>query len=164
MFLSSLNLVADLDKKFILIIGIALFVLFCITITMITFAIRYNKKRHPKAFQFKDSIFLEIVWTIVPLILVMLMFYYGHKAFLPQRKIPKGAIPITVISKMHKWSYYFYSGKIDGDGLFIKNFVYVPDYDIVKGNSKGLMKSFKSVISSSQMTEIFNNKELIINY
>ena len=69
------NFVSGVDTAFIVILGIAFFFLISITATMIYFIIRYNKKRNPKAKQIEGSTKLEIIWTVVPTILVMVMFY-----------------------------------------------------------------------------------------
>lgn len=119
MFSGASNFAADVDKTFLFIISIALFFLIGITATMIIFAVRYNRKRHPKAVQIKDNIILEITWTIVPLILVLFMFYFGYNAFIPQRKIPKDAMPVKVISKMWSWSFDYGNGKINNDTLVV---------------------------------------------
>jgi cytochrome c oxidase subunit 2 len=86
---------------------------------MIVFAIKYNKKRHPKAIQFNDNVSLEITWTVVPFILVLLMFYYGYINFIPQRNAPKGAIPVKVIGKMWNWVFDYGNGKIIQDTLVV---------------------------------------------
>ena len=39
---------------------------------------------------------LEIAWTVIPLILVMAMFYYGYIVFKPMREVPKGAMEVKV--------------------------------------------------------------------
>jgi cytochrome c oxidase subunit 2 len=78
---------------------------------MLYFIYRYNRKRHPHAVQIKDNNLLEITWITIPLILVILMFYYGYVAFSPMRDVPKDAIPITVIGKMWSWTFEYEGGK-----------------------------------------------------
>jgi len=72
---------------------------------------KYNRKKHIKAVQVPDSRILEITWTIIPLLLVLLMFYYGFIAFMPMRKIPKDAIIVKVHARMWKWSFEYDNGK-----------------------------------------------------
>ncbi len=119
MFGGASNFSASVDKTFIFIIGISLFFLVGITTTMIVFAIKYNRKRHPKAVQIKDNTWLEITWTVIPIILVLMMFYYGFYAFIPERHPPKDAIPIKVIGQMWKWSFDYGEGKISADTLVV---------------------------------------------
>lgn len=119
MFSGASNFVAGVDKAFLFIISVGLFFLIGLTVTMIVFAVKYRRKKHPKAVQVKESFVLEIAWTVIPLILVLLMFYYGYEAFTPQRTIPKDAYPIKVISKMWSWSFDYGKGKIASDTLVV---------------------------------------------
>lgn len=119
MFSGASNFANGVDKTFLIIIGISLFFLVAITIVMVVFAIKYSRKRNPKATQFKDNIPLEITWTVIPIILVLLMFYYGYVNFSPERTPPKGAIPVKVIAKMWDWTFDYGNGKIKKDTLVV---------------------------------------------
>jgi len=105
------NFVEGVDLAFKIILGISAFFLVGITAVMVYFVFRYNRKRHPKAVQIRDSNILEITWITVPILLVLLMFYYGFVAFKPMRTVPKEAIPITVIGKMWVWTFEYAGGK-----------------------------------------------------
>lgn len=105
------NFVEGVDLAFKVIFGISIFFLVGITSVMLYFVFRYRKSKHPKAVQFKDNNIMEVTWTVIPLILVLLMFYYGYVAFTPQRNVPKDAMPVTVISKMWAWSFEYEGGK-----------------------------------------------------
>ena len=105
------NFTEGVDLAFKVILGISLFFLVGITTVMLYFVYRYNRKRHPAAVQFKDNNILEITWITIPLVLVLLMFYYGYVAFSPMRNVPSDAIPITVIGKMWVWNFEYEGGK-----------------------------------------------------
>ncbi len=105
------NFVEGVDLAFKIIFGIGFFFLIGITTVMIYFVIRYRRSKHPKAEQIPDNNVLEVTWTVIPLILVMLMFYYGYVAFHPMRTAPKGAFEITVIGKMWFWTFEYPGGK-----------------------------------------------------
>ena len=105
------NFVEGVDLAFKVIFGISLFFLVGITAVMLYFLYRYNRKRHPVAVQIKESNWLEVTWIVIPLILVILMFYYGYVAFSPMRNVPTDAIPIKVIAKMWSWTFEYQGGK-----------------------------------------------------
>jgi len=105
------NFAEGVDLAFKVIFGISLFFLVGITTVMLFFVFRFSRKRHPQAIQVKDNNILEITWITIPLILVLLMFYYGYVAFAPERNVPKDAIPITVIGKMWVWTFEYEGGK-----------------------------------------------------
>jgi len=119
MFSGASNFAADVDKTFLIIISVALFFLIGISLTILSFIIKYNRKRHPKAEQVKDNVALEISWTIGAIVLVLVLFYFGYTAFLPERKIPKDAMPVKVISRMWNWSFDYGGGKIVPDTLVV---------------------------------------------
>ena len=116
MFTEASNFAAGVDLAFKVIFGISLFFLVGITTVMLTFVIKYRRSKHPKAEQIKDNTLLEVTWTIIPLAIALLMFYYGYVAFRPQRDMPKDAMNVTVISKMWAWS-FVYPGNKESDIL-----------------------------------------------
>ncbi|MCX6258358.1 MAG: cytochrome c oxidase subunit II [Bacteroidia bacterium] len=118
MFSGASNYVRSTDLAFTIIFGISLFLLVLITSIMIYFLIRYNRKRNPVATQVKSSNALEITWTLVPIILVMIMFYYGWTGFEPMRNVPKDAMEIKAIGRMWTWSFAYNNGKVS-DKLYV---------------------------------------------
>lgn len=103
--------VQGVDTAFIVILGISLFFLVGITAVMIYFVIRYNKKRNPKPKDVKDNHKLEIIWTVIPTILVLIMFYYGWIGYTPMRKVPNGAITVKATGMMWAWDFEYENGK-----------------------------------------------------
>lgn len=106
------NMVEGVDTAFMVIFGISFFFLIGITVVMLWFIFRYHRKKHPKAVQVKESPALEIVWTIIPVILVMLMFYYGYIAFTPMRDIPEDAMVVKTVAKMWSWEFEYPGNKL----------------------------------------------------
>lgn len=112
------NFVQGVDTVFLIILGISFFFLIGLTVVMIFFVFKYNKKRNPKATQIEGSTTLEIIWTVVPFLLTMLMFYYGWVAWKPMQKAPKDAMEITVIGRMWNFTFEYENGKRT-DTLFL---------------------------------------------
>ncbi len=103
--------VQGVDTAFIVILGISLFFLITITAAMIYFVIRYNRKKNPKPKDVKDNTRLEILWTAIPTILVLLMFWYGWIGYTPMRRIPAGALTIKATGRMWSWNFEYENGK-----------------------------------------------------
>jgi cytochrome c oxidase subunit II len=110
MFSEASNVSAGVDKVFAFIIIVSLFFLIGITVFVIYTLIRFSRKRNKKAMQFSDNMKLEIIWTVIPIILVLLMFYYGWIAFAPMRKAPRDAMRIKAIGKMWEWNFDYGNG------------------------------------------------------
>ncbi len=112
MFSQASNFVEGVDQAFFVIIGISLVFLVGITFAMIFFVFKYNKKRNRVAINVKESKRLEFIWTVIPTILVLVMFYYGWVGYAPMREIPDDAIAIKATGRMWSWSFEYENGKV----------------------------------------------------
>ncbi|MFA6129075.1 MAG: cytochrome c oxidase subunit II [Bacteroidales bacterium] len=112
MFKGASNLSAGVDQTFMLILAIAIFFIVGITAFMIWTVIKYNRKKNLPAKQFSNNVGLEIVWTAIPLILVMVIFIYGWKGYAPRHKVPADAMKVTVIGRMWQYTFDYGGGKL----------------------------------------------------
>ena len=112
MFSGASNLADGVDKAFVFIFAVAFLFIIGITVFMIVAVIKFNRKKNKPAQQFSGSVKLEIIWTVIPLILVLIMFYYGWVGFAPMRKPPKDAMQITAIGRMWEWEFDYGNGKL----------------------------------------------------
>lgn len=150
------NLVEGVDKAFMLILGVSFVFLIGLTITMLIFIFKYNRKKNPVASQIKGSNTLEIVWTVIPTILVLVMFYFGWAGWKPMTEPPKDSFNITVNARMWNFTFEYENGK-QTDTLFVPmdkavklnlrsldviHSVYIPSFrvkqDVVPGAEKFL--------------------------
>lgn len=118
MYSGASTFVEGVDNAFVLIIGISLFFLIGITAAMIMFMVRYNQKKHPKAVQIEGSTTLEIIWTVVPILLVLGMFYYGYVGWIPMKKPPEEGLKVTANARMWSFSFQYENGRIS-DKLYV---------------------------------------------
>lgn len=112
MFSGASNLADGVDKAFVFIFAISFIFIIGITVVMIYTVIHFNRKKNKKAQQFTGSVKLEVIWTVIPLVLVLMMFYYGWVGFAPMRKPPKDAMQITAIGRMWEWEFDYGEGKL----------------------------------------------------
>jgi len=118
MFSGASNFVNNADRGTMFIFLVALFFLLAISATMIYFVVRYNKIRNPKSKHIEGNVLLEISWTIVPLILVLIMFFYGWSNWKIMKSPPKNAFNITSTARMWSWSFKYPNGLVT-DTLFV---------------------------------------------
>jgi len=110
-FTQASNFVSGVDTAFKVILGISFFFLIGLTVVMLVFIYKYNKKRNPVATQIEGSTKLEILWTIIPFLITMLMFYFGWAGWKPMRKAPKDSMEVTVYGRMWNFSFEYENGK-----------------------------------------------------
>jgi cytochrome c oxidase subunit 2 len=99
------------DAVFFYVFGLSVAFLIFITVLMIYFVVRYSRKRHPKAEQIEGHVGLEIVWTVVPLIMFLSIFYYGWTNYEYMRQAPRDAMVIKVTARQWSWSFEYPNGK-----------------------------------------------------
>jgi cytochrome c oxidase subunit 2 len=110
---NSSTLVEKLDSQFlymhIILVGLMLTVL----IPMFYFIFKYSAKRHPKekAQNFIHNTKLEILWTVIPTAVLMLVFFYGYDSLKELRTIPKDGEHIKVTGRMWSWTFEYPDGR-----------------------------------------------------
>jgi cytochrome c oxidase subunit 2 len=118
MFSNASTFVKGIDKTFALIFGIELFFFVLVMGTMLWFIYRYNKKRNPVPSHIEGSVTLEIIWTVIPTALVLLMFFYGWTQYVPVLKAPKDAFTVNSTARMWSWTFRYDNGRIT-DTLYV---------------------------------------------
>ncbi|HSW54206.1 MAG TPA: cytochrome c oxidase subunit II [Ignavibacteriaceae bacterium] len=112
------NFANSVDGTFLFTLIVSVFFLVLITVLMIFFVIKYSRKRNPKATNIHGNMFLEIAWTGIPTILVLIMFWYGWQGYKEMVNVPEDAMPIEVTAQMWKWSFKYEDGKTT-DSLYV---------------------------------------------
>lgn len=118
MFIAQTEYVKSVDFAFFFIVAISVFFLVLITGLMIYFVIKYNRKKNPKAKNISGNVSLEILWTAVPTILVLFMFYFGWMGYKEIISIPEDSMVVKVSAQMWRWTFNYENGKTS-DSLFV---------------------------------------------
>lgn len=114
------NITANqVDNLFIFIVAVSVFFLLLVTGVMIYFVFKYNKKRNPQSSNITGSTTLEVIWTLIPTILVLAIFYYGLIGFNVMRNPPADSFVVQVNAKMWSWSFEYPNKKKSDTLLYI---------------------------------------------
>ena len=108
------NLSSSVDSIFLLIVGISVVLLIGVTGTMVYFAVHYRRSKHPRAENIEGNLVLEIVWTLLPTLLVLEIFWVGWKGFVFLRTVPKDAMLVKVTARMWSWHFTYENGATSG--------------------------------------------------
>jgi cytochrome c oxidase subunit 2 len=111
MFNVGTTTVEAVDNVLVFIVVISVALLLLITGLMIYFAFKYNHKRHPEPKPVKQHLWIEVVWTAIPTVLVLMMFWYGYDGFKLLREVPEDAMDVHVTGRMWDWSFEYENGK-----------------------------------------------------
>jgi len=109
------NFVSSYNIAFYSIVIVSLVLLAGLTFLMFYFIYKYNRKKNKEAVQIEGNTKLEIIWTGIPVILVLGMFYFGWAGWNPMTKAPKDAMIVTSTARMWNFSFKYENGKESKD-------------------------------------------------
>lgn len=95
---------ASVDHLFLFLLAIVLFFSTLIFALVFVFAIKYRRRsedERPRAIE--GSIPLELLWTGIPIFIVVFIFVWGSVVFVRQYRVPGGAMEISVVGKQWMW-------------------------------------------------------------
>jgi cytochrome c oxidase subunit 2 len=92
------------DLLFLFLVTVAGFFSVLIFALVMFFAIRYRRRAaNPTATQIHGSTALEMVWTLIPLVITMVMFGWGAVLYLRNARAPAGTLEVYVVAKQWMW-------------------------------------------------------------
>jgi cytochrome c oxidase subunit 2 len=106
----------EVDTVFYVIFAIS-FVFFALIVAlMVWFAIRYRRREgHSVERSSHANVRLEIAWTIVPTLLVILIFWLGFRTFLDVSTPPANAYQISVTGQKWQWFFTYPNGYVTSE-------------------------------------------------
>jgi len=113
------NPVAGVNQAFYYILGFSLVLLLGITITMILFVVKYRRSKHPEPSDIRGNWKLEVLWTVIPSIIALSMFYFGWSSYTGLRNVPEDAIEIQVIAQQFSWLFVYPNDKETENDLVV---------------------------------------------
>ncbi len=99
------------DSVFLYISALTIGFLVFITFVMIYLVVRYRHGKNAKPEDIHGNTFLELLWTGIPLVLFLTMFYYGWTNYKYLREVPRDAMVIQVTARQWAWSFTYPSGR-----------------------------------------------------
>ena len=101
----------EVDAMFNFIMYINYFFAALIAVLMVVFCVKYRRRPGVRADQsITHNTPLEIFWSVVPTILVAIMFWGGYKTFLDMRTSPPDAMQIYVKARQWGWDFTYTNG------------------------------------------------------
>ncbi len=135
------------DQLFYFIYWLSVFFFVVITVGTIVFAVKFRKKKG-EAFRltsgFCHNTPLELFWSVIPTILMFVIFVWGFRAYMQFFVIPGNAMEVRVTAQQWKWIFEYPEGAksdilVVPDGKPIKllmssrdvlHSLYIPDFRV----------------------------------
>lgn len=137
MILASQEIVDGVNSALLWITAVSGLLLAGIVVCMFVFLVKYRRSKHPVPAHIPGNMRLEIIWTIIPTIIALWMFWEGYKGFKIMRSPPEGAYVIEAIGRQWSWTFRYPNEDVSAPELYvpvgtpIKVRVYSPPDDVV---------------------------------
>lgn len=118
MFEQTSKYVSTVDGAMLYITAFSVLMLLLITVAMIYFVIKYRASKNPIPTQYHGNIVIEVIWIVIPTIIVLSMFYYGYTDFSELRNTKEYDEEYFVTAKMWDWDFKYENGTIT-DTLYV---------------------------------------------
>lgn len=110
----------DVDALYFYISGVTVFFTLLISFVIIFFVIKY-RRRNPFEIPrpIEGSMKLETLWSVIPLLIAMSIFFWGAKVYFNQYRPPQNAIEVYVVGKQWMWKFQHATGQREINELHI---------------------------------------------
>jgi len=109
------NTASNVDAVFSRILSIEIVLLVIVTFALVFFVVKYRSGKKTIPENISGSLPLEIIWTAIPTVIVLVMFYLGLESFDRIRKVPETAMDIRVTGRQWSWLFTYQNGRQSAD-------------------------------------------------
>jgi len=116
----SSTMAGEVDALFYFIMYAGLVLLAIVTILAAFFVLKYRRsKRQTATSGVAHNTPLEIIWTVVPTILIIIVFIWGFRTYLKMNVAPKDALEIKVTAQKWFWTFDYPEGNTSVNELVV---------------------------------------------
>jgi len=117
---SASTMASRVDALYFFLVGLALFFSLLIAGLIVYYAIRYKRRSDTSVgAAIHGGLVLELTWTIIPFIIVMIIFVWGASVFFAMARPPSETIDIYVVGKQWMWKFQHLDGQREIDELHV---------------------------------------------
>ncbi|MDP2054475.1 MAG: cytochrome c oxidase subunit II [Acidobacteriota bacterium] len=110
----------DVDALYFFIFAVSAFFAVVVAIAVIYFGIRYHKSHDGEiGARIEGSLPLELLWSVIPTIIAMVMFGWGATVYYHLRRPPAEAMHIYAVGKQWMWKFQHLEGQREINELHV---------------------------------------------
>src|SRR5688572_17825649 len=114
------SIAEPVDLLYFFLIAVSAFFALLISVLIVVFAAKYRRSRpNARSAHIEGNNLLEVVWTVIPLGLTMIMFGWGTVLFFDQARMPAGAMEFTITGKQWMWKAQHPTGQREINDLHV---------------------------------------------
>jgi cytochrome c oxidase subunit 2 len=110
----------QVDAVYFFLLAVTAFFSLLIATLVIVFAVKYRRRHKDEiGVPIHGSLPLELLWTVIPFFIVMIMFGWGAKVFFELYRPPAGAMEVYVVGKQWMWKIQHMGGQREINELHV---------------------------------------------
>ncbi len=114
------TLAAQTDMLYAFLVAVSAFFAVLIAVAIITFSVMYRRRSEDEVTPYiHGSTVLEIVWSVIPLGIAMIMFGWGAHLFVTLKRPPDDALQVNVVGKQWMWKVQHLEGRREINQLHV---------------------------------------------
>jgi cytochrome c oxidase subunit 2 len=110
---------AQIDALYWFLVAVSAVMSTLIFACIILFAWKYRRRSNVQATQIEGSTKLELTWSILPFLVMLIMFAWGAQLYFAAQQPPKDALEIFVTGKQWMWKIQYPDGGREIDELHV---------------------------------------------
>jgi len=107
------------DQLYFFLVWLSVFFFILVVGGMIYFAVKYRKSVSKTTQYITDNHVIEVVWTVIPAILLMVIFGWGYAVYVKMTQAPTDSYEVRVIGKQWLWQFQYDDGRTTINELYV---------------------------------------------
>jgi cytochrome c oxidase subunit 2 len=111
---------SDVDTLYVFIVAVSAFFALVVSVAVVVFGIVYRRRHEGEVgARIEGSLPLELLWSIIPTMIAMVMFGWGASVFYHMRTPPEEALSIYAVGKQWMWKFQHLEGQREINELHV---------------------------------------------
>ena len=111
---------ADVDALYFFIVAVCAFFALLVAVLVIAFGIKFHRRHEGEVgARIEGNLPMELLWSIIPTVIAMVMFGWGASVFYHLRRPPDEAMHIYAVGKQWMWKFQHLEGQREINELHV---------------------------------------------
>lgn len=124
--------------------------------------LRYNQRANPKPATFTHNTKIEVIWTLVPVLILLAMVPPSLSLLFKQQEIPEGDVTIKAIGNQWYWTYEYPDQGIVFDSFMlqkdeVEEYGYAPDEYLLATDTAVVVPVGKTIVVQVTASDVIHS-------
>ena len=129
---------------------------------MVYIVLKFNSKAHPVPTKTTHNSFIEVLWTVIPVVILIIIAVPSMKLLFFMDKAPADQVEMTLKVTGHQW-YWSYEYVDEGELTFDSNMIPDEDIDVSKGQVRLLEVDNRVVLPADTTVRVLMTAEDVLH-